>query len=68
METPAPINDERLTPDMKRSRSGDGVQAARDELRQMQLMGMTVLVAGKCDNKNSDGSCAGHPTQEEKAA
>ncbi|MCO7218141.1 hypothetical protein [Halomonas sp. OfavH-34-E] len=46
----------------------DGVQAARDELRQMQLMGKTVLAAGKCDNQRPDGSCAGHPAGEEGAA
>lgn len=46
----------------------DGVQAARAELREMQLMGKTVLVAGKCDNKHPDGSCAGHPVSEEEAA
>lgn len=46
----------------------DGVQAARAELREMQLMGKTVLAAGKCDNKHPDGSCAGHPTSEEEAA
>lgn len=46
----------------------DGVQAERDELRQMQLAGMTVLVAGKCDNKKPDGSCAGHRRPAEEAA
>ena len=45
----------------------DGVQAARDELRQMKLMGMTCLAAGKCDNKNPDGSCAGHRNHGEAA-
>lgn len=46
----------------------DGVQAAREELRQMQLMGKTVLAAGKCDNKHPDGSCAGHRNHGEAAA
>ncbi|MBF4438251.1 hypothetical protein ERJ77_27960 [Vibrio anguillarum] len=43
----------------------DGADAARSELRSMLESGETCLVLdSSCDNRNSDGSCAGHPITE----
>ncbi|BCB62182.1 hypothetical protein HaloA020_28830 [Halomonas sp. A020] len=40
----------------------EGVDGARKELRQMLEKGKQVLVCdSSCDNRNPDGSCAGHP-------
>ncbi|MCF2911875.1 hypothetical protein [Halomonas sp. Cn5-12] len=41
----------------------EGVDGARKELRQMLENGKQVLVCdSSCDNRNPDGSCAGHPS------
>jgi len=43
-----------------------GVNGARNELRQMRENGIEFLVCdSQCDNRNPDGSCAGHPTEED---
>jgi hypothetical protein len=42
----------------------DGVEAARLDLQSMFDSGKTCLVlSGDCDNKNPNGSCAGHPDE-----
>lgn len=47
----------------------EGVDGARKELRQMLEKGEQVLVCdSNCDNRNPDGSCAGHPGAKAKAA
>ncbi|MGM0858618.1 MAG: hypothetical protein ACQEW0_16285 [Pseudomonadota bacterium] len=47
----------------------EGVDGARKELRQMLEKGEQVLVCDSgCDNRNPDGSCAGHPGAKSKAA
>jgi hypothetical protein len=44
-----------------------GVDGARNELRQMREKGTEHLVCDSaCDNRNPDGSCAGHTDPGEK--
>jgi len=39
----------------------DGPAAAREDLQEMLKRGITKLVCDReCDNRNPDGSCAGH--------
>lgn len=43
----------------------DGMEAARKELKEMLDEGVTCLVLDStCDNRNADGSCAGHPAED----
>lgn len=47
----------------------EGVDGVRKELRQMLAEGNQVLVCdSSCDNRNPDGSCAGHPSAKPEAA
>lgn len=47
----------------------NGVEGARQELHQMKAEGMIFLVCdSKCDNRKPNGSCAGHPADDSKAA
>lgn len=40
--------------------TGGPISWIRTQLVLMKAAGKTVLVAGPCDHKNPDGSCAGH--------
>ncbi len=43
----------------------DGMEAAKKELKEMLDEGVTCLVLDStCDNRKSDGSCAGHPAED----
>lgn len=43
----------------------DGMEAAKKELKEMLDEGVTCLVLDStCDNRNADGSCAGHPAED----
>ncbi|KOH04573.1 hypothetical protein ACZ98_23655 (plasmid) [Vibrio parahaemolyticus] len=43
----------------------DGMEAAKKELMEMLDEGVTCLVLDStCDNRKSDGSCAGHPVED----
>ncbi|WP_333000185.1 hypothetical protein [Vibrio vulnificus] len=43
----------------------DGMEAAKKELQEMLDEGVTCLVLdSSCDNRKSDGSCAGHPVED----
>lgn len=45
----------------------DGMEAAKKELEEMLDEGVTCLVIDStCDNKNADGSCAGHSTKDDQ--
>ncbi len=56
------VNDKKLTECVTHP---DGCEAARTELKEMIDSGETCLVLDStCDNKNKDGSCAGHNAEE----